>query len=174
MRKINWTDGIQIVATVGVLAGLILVAYEIRQNSNLAEADAVRALTVGWQQIQMTEYETDIASIFVKSTEDPENLTLAEIGKMSAWLSVIVNQFSLSFSMDERGLGYDYGDVPYGTEGELMANFEYYFNSRFARSWYLENKFWIEPQIAKIIDREMEARPVQSGASYAERIRSRL
>ncbi len=174
MRKPNWLDGLQTFTSVSILVGLILVAYEIRQNNDFAEADAVRALTVGWQQISMSIYETDIASIRIKSIEDPQNLTSAEILKMSSWLSLIVNQYSLEFSMDYRNLGYDYSDVPNGTEQSLVGGFDYFFGNRFARSWYLENRFWIDTEIVEIMDREYEARPIQSGASYAERIRSRL
>ena len=130
MRKSRWIDGLQFVASVGVLAGLSLVAYEIRQNNHLAEADAVRAMLVGWQQIAISEYETDIANIYNKSIEDPENLTPAEIGKMSAWLTVVMNQYMLTFSMYERNLGYNYGGVVNSPEDELLVNFEYYFGSR--------------------------------------------
>jgi len=174
MRKRNWIDGLETFTSVSILAGLILVAYEIRQNNDFAEADAVRALTVGWQQIDMSMYETDIASIRIKSIEDPQNLTSAEILKMSSWLSVIANQYSLEFSMDERNLGYDYGDVPNGTEQSIVGGFDYYFGNRFARSWYLEKQFWMEPRIVEIMDRKYAARPIQSDASYAERIKSRL
>ncbi len=174
MRKRNWIDGLETFTSVSILAGLILVAYEIRQNNDFAEADAVRALTVGWQQISASVYETDIASIHIKSIEDPQNLTSAEILKMSAWLSVIVYQYSLEFSMDYRNLGYDYGDVPNGTEQSLVGGFDYYFGNRFARFWYLENKLWMESGIVEIMDREYEARPIQSGASYVERMKSRL
>ena len=173
MRKRNWIDGLETFTLVSILAGLILVAYEIRQNNDFAEADAVRALTEGWDQIYSSIYETDIASIHAKSIEDPQNLTSAEILKMGAWLSLIVNEYSLEFSMDYRNLGYDYGDVN-GTEQSLVGAFDYFFGNRFARSWYLENRFWIESGIVEIMDREYEARPIQSGASMAERIKSRL
>ena len=174
MRQSRWVDGLQFFASLGVLAGLILVAYEIRQNSDLAEADSVRAMLVGWQQIAMSEYETDIVNIHVKSIEDPENLTAVEIGKLSAWLTVVMNQYMLTFSMHERGLGYNYRDIDNGPEAELVGGFEYYFGSRFGRSWYIENKSWIDSELTEILDREMEKTPTQSSVSYAERIRSRL
>ena len=173
MQRSDWIDGLQIVASVGVLSGLILIAYELRQNSDLAEADAVRELTLSWQRIDMSLVETDIASIRVKSIEEPQNLTSAEIFKMGAWLSVIVNQYSLEFSMDFRNLGYDY-DAPNGTEESLVGGFEYYFDNRFARAWYLENRFLIEAKIVEIMDHEYETRPIQSSASFTERMKSRL
>jgi hypothetical protein len=174
MRKRNWLGGLETFTSVSILAGLILVAYEIRQNNDFAEADAVRTLTQGWQQIDMSTYETDIASIRIKTIEDPQNLTSAEILKKSSWLASIVLQYSLEFAMDYRNLGYDYGDVPNGTELALAGGFDYYFGNRFARSWYLENKLWMDSEIVEIMDREYEARPIQSGARYVERIKSRL
>ena len=174
MQKAKWIDGLQLIASVAVLAGLILVAYEIRQNNDLAEADSVRAMLLSWQQIAYSEYETGIVEIQVKSFEEPENLTPAEIGKMSAWLTVVMNQYMLTFSMYERNLGHNYGGLVNSPEDELLGGFEYYFGSRFGRSWYVENRDWIDSDIVEILDREMEARPAQPDTSYFERIRSRL
>ena len=174
MRNSRWIDGMQLFASVGVLVGLLLVFYEIRQNNELAKADSVRELLVSWQQIAFSEYETDIVEIYIKSVEDPENLTSAEIGKLSAWLTVVMNQYLLTFEMNERGLGYNYRDVDNGPEQELLGGFESYFGTPFGRSWYLENKSWLPPEIIDILDREMAARPVQSGVGYVERIKSRL
>ena len=83
---------------------MILVAYEIRQNSDLAEA---------------------------------------EIDKLSTWLTVIMNQYMLTFSMHERNLGYNYEDMDNGPEMELVWGFESYFGTRFGRVWYMENRHWI-------------------------------
>ena len=83
---------------------MILVAYEIRQNSDLAEA---------------------------------------EIDKLSTWLTVIMNQYMLTFSMHERNLGYNYEDMDNGPEMELVWGFESYFGTRFGRVWYMENRNWI-------------------------------
>ena len=146
MQDSRLIDGMQLIASVGVLVGLILVIYEIRQNNELAKADSVRAMLVSWQQIAFSEYETDLVEIYIESVEDPENLTSAEIGKLSAWLTVVMNQYLLTFEMNERGLGYNYRDADFGPEQELLGGFEGYFGTPFGRSWYLENKNWISPQ----------------------------
>ncbi|MCH8100520.1 MAG: hypothetical protein IIB74_08795 [Proteobacteria bacterium] len=98
----------------------------------------------------------------------------AEIDKLSTWLTVIMNQYMLTFSMHERNLGYNYEDMDNGPEMELVWGFESYFGTRFGRVWYMENRNWIDSEIIEILDREMEATPVQSSVSYIERIRSRL
>jgi hypothetical protein len=174
MRKSNLNDGLQFFASVGVLVGLMMVAYEIRQNNDLAEADSVRAMLVGWQQIAISEYETDITDLYIKSLEEPENLTPAEVSKISAWLTVVMNQYMLTFAMYDRGLGYESGDLSYDPESELISGFDYYYGSRFGRAWFQENRFWIDSQLVEILDREMESRPVDSGTSYVERIKARL
>ncbi len=166
--------GLQLFASIAVLAGLILVAFEIRQNNDLAEADAVRAMLVGWLEIAISEYETDITNLHIKSLEEPENLTPSEIGKMSAWLTTVMNQYMLTFAMYDHGLGYSSGGVAYNPVDELTNSFEYYFGGRFGRAWYLENRYWIDSQVVEVLDREMKARPIESGASYVERIKSRL
>lgn len=93
---------------------------------------------------------------------------------MSAWLTAVMNQYMLTFAMYDRGLGYSSGGVDYNPVDELVNGFEYYFGSRFGRSWYLENRDWLDSQVLDVMDREMEARPVDSGPIYVERIKSRL
>jgi len=93
---------------------------------------------------------------------------------MSAWLTTVMNQYMLTFAMYEQGLGYSSGGVDYDPMNELAMGFDYYFGSRFGRSWYLENREWIDAQIVEVMDREMESRPVAAGSIYVERIKSRL
>lgn len=93
---------------------------------------------------------------------------------MSAWLTTVMNQYMLIFAMYDHGLGYSSGGVDYDPVNELVNSFDYYFGSRFGRSWYLENRNWIDTQIIEVLDREMESRPVSAGPIYVERIKSRL
>ncbi len=174
MQSSKLNDRLQLFASVGVLIGLALVAYEIRQNNDLARADSVRVQLEGWQQIALSEYETDITTLHVKSIREPQNLTLPEVGKLSAWLTNVMNQYMLTFAMYGHGLGYSSGGVEYSPSDELAKSIDYYFGGRFGRSWYQENRYWIDAQIVEILDRELAARPIQSGDSYLENIKSRL
>ena len=168
ISKLN--DWMQLLAAIGVLAGIFLVAQELQQNNVLAEAEMVNDIYKGWETVYRSEYETDIQDVFIKSIEQPDDLTQSEIMRVSAYLSTIMNVYQRQASMFFRyGLAYD----PSGDFGFIA---EYYFGGRFARAWLLENEDWLvtEPQMFEILSREIEARPVQTRYNYLERLRSRM
>ena len=172
MQNSRINDWLRLIALVGVLVGLFFVTYEIRQNNELAQAESIRALFMGWQPILASQYETDIGNLYVKSLEEPENLTPTEIFKLSGWLSTVMNQYLLTFAMYDRGLGIDYDEELNGAESDLVSSFDYYFGNRFARAWYLENRVWFSQQVVEIMDREYGARQIETDENLVERIRS--
>ena len=154
---------------VAVVATLAYLAVQIRQNNVLAKAETVNDIYRGWEAIYITEYETGIQELFIKSIEQPDDLTPSEIMKLSAYLNTIMNLYSRQSSMFFRyGLAYDPTD-------DLVVAAQHYFGGRFARAWFYENRDWleIEPQMFEVISHEIEARPVQSKFEYMERLRSR-
>ena len=170
MKILKLNDWMQLLAAIGVLAGILLVAQELQQNNVLAEAEMVNDIYKGWEVIYMSEYESDILDVFIKSIEHPDDLTQLEIMRVSQYLSTIMNLYARQASMFFRyGLAYDPSD-------DYAWAAEYYFGGRFARTWFLENEDWLalEPQMFEILSREIEATPVQTKFNYLERIRSRL
>jgi len=170
--KIN--EWLQLIASIGVLAGLLLVAYEIRHNSNLAEAESVRAMLEGWNTILISEYETDISALRVKSISDPENLNADEIYKLNAWLSVVATQIELNFEMHNRSLGYHEGEITDDPVFEAKDNFNYYLNNQFGRAWYAENRNWIGPQTKEVWDRAMQESPREPNDTWLQQFRQRI
>ena len=83
MSSSKLNNNLQILASLAVVAGLILVAYEVRQNNVLARAGAVREVLMSWQPVHAAGFETDIAALNVKSLAEPENLTPDEIHRLS-------------------------------------------------------------------------------------------
>ena len=103
MNTERLNEWLQIAASAGVIVGLLLVAYEVRQSNVYASAEAVRSSITGWQDISVSEYETDIATLYVKAFEDPHNLSKAELFKLNAWLTAIVNQYERHLAMHDLG-----------------------------------------------------------------------
>ena len=168
ISKIN--SWMQLIASIGVLVGIILVARELEQNNVLAEAETVNDIYKGWENIYQFEYQNDVGSLFIKSIEQPEDLTNSEIMRLDAWLNMIVGVTARQASMYFRyGLAYDPSE-------DLVTTAHFYFGGRFARAWFWENEEWLdlEPQVFEIIRREIEARPADSNFEYLEAIRSRL
>ena len=167
MNTSKLNDWMQILTSLAVLAGLVLVAYEIRQNTEIAMAEASQGNYSGWTQVSWAELETDIGDIYVKSIEHPENLSSADIFKLSAWYSLIISQFDLDDSMAELGMPGDYA-------GMSEWDVESYFSSKFSRVWFEENKSWLRAENAKKITRFIGTTPVSTEWDYAERIKAKL
>jgi len=152
--KIN--EWLQILASLGVLAGLLLVAYEIRDSNRLATSESVQALDSCFVNISRSEYETNIAEAIVKSFEDPTQLSAAEKLQLNGWLTA-----SISCYVDWQNM-YQLGVARYDGIEDLRPWVAIYMSSQFGRAWFDENKFWMYPDMASAIESELAAIPIQT------------
>ncbi len=83
MQKSKINEWLQISASLGVLAGLLLVAYEIREFNRVATSESVREIEDCFNDVYMSEYETNISELIVKSVEEPGQLSAAEKLKLN-------------------------------------------------------------------------------------------
>ena len=166
----NW-DAIaaiaEVIGVITIVASLVYVAAQIRQNNKLATAEAIREIYGSWEQISLSEYGTDIADLYIKSIERPEDLSSAEIIKLSAWLTAITAAYGRQCYMYDFGLAED-------PSAELANSAQFFFGSSFSRSWYEENKSWMPSQLIEIIDREIRENSAETKSQYTERIKSRM
>jgi len=168
--KVN--DHLQIVASLAVLLGLVLVGLEMRQNNQLAEAESVRELVLSWNTISTSALESDISQLRLKSFSNPDELTDEEISQLNDWLWMIWNLMVAEASMDLRGLGYL---ESLGTfEEQLAKNFRFFYGDRFGRAWYLAHRDILLPRFVEVIDKEIEAMEGNPAAGYVERIKENL
>lgn len=154
MNVAKFNDTLQLLASVGVLIGLIVVAYELRQNKAFAEAE-YNATTYGmWIQATAMEMETDIGEIVIKSIENPQSLSNPEKFKLNSWLTHIISIYDHGERAREIGVG--------TTASGMMSEAEvrYYFSSDYARQWFQGNRYWIRPGVAESISKGIEEFPI--------------
>jgi hypothetical protein len=107
LKKIDLGQTIQILANIGVLAGIVFLALEVGQNT-----DAIRVSTVQSLQQSVSDsvgYATatvDHAALFMRGINDFESLSPDE----QAWLGLIVRQIFLS--LDSHYWAYRNGAMP--------------------------------------------------------------
>jgi len=92
-------------------------------------------------------------------------LTDEEIFKVSEYLVAqmsIVNKQAVMY--------YEFGWAAEPTD-DIQDIADIYFGGTFARSWYLQNKYWMDPTLVEIMDREIAAKPVSDKWQYAEKLR---
>jgi hypothetical protein len=84
LKSTSWKDNAELIGIAAVVASLILVAFELRQNTNAVRATAVQeATTVARDQILMIAQNPDVARIGVTPYSE-----LSELDKRRAfWLN---------------------------------------------------------------------------------------
>jgi hypothetical protein len=167
MNKIKAIDYTQLVATIGVVIGIGLVLFEIRENNSVALQQSVATNWTTWNEVYIAEMQPQFASTFAKAMENTEELTLSEKVILNSWLYAVtgamhqdVNALSLH-GLDE--LLAQYFD-------SLSGDIPLYFGNEFARNWLQENKYWMRPDIFDAIDRELESIPIGAGLEYFDRL----
>ena len=98
----NW---LTLGANVGVLIGLALLVYELRQAQHLAETEsAVRRLEqIQAAQTQMALSDT-LPAIRVKAqTSGAKSLTPVELFRLQYWERAVINRMSSQYILYERG-----------------------------------------------------------------------
>ena len=70
---------LQIGANVGLLAGLILVALQMQQNTDILQLQLLRQAADSLITAEQAYVGENFAEVWQKQIEEPENLTLAEM-----------------------------------------------------------------------------------------------
>ena len=146
------TDRLQLFASVGVIIGLIMIAVEIRQNSEIARTDTFVAILDSWSAMSIAEFQSDIGVVFEKSIETPENLTTAELHRLGLWLQSMVQVWQLQTAMNQSIVAEFLSD-------EIGAEAFYFFGNHATRAWYKENRYWMSDEIVRALDADLTIPP---------------
>ena len=152
MDSTKLSDFLQLLASIGVLVGLLIVAYELRQNKLFAQAEYSQESYDKWMQVASMEMETDIGEIFIRSIEDPVSLSKPDKFKLNAWLTQTITTYDNGDRALELGLATPAAVLP-------DEDVRYYFASAYSRQWFEANRYWIRPNIAETISRVIETTP---------------
>ncbi len=98
MKNSNLNEYLQLAASIGVIIGLALVGYEIRENNRIAQNQAaieMNSLYSDWTTILA---DKDMAELWVKSLQSPDELTLVDLTRLravylTAWQAFETNHF---------------------------------------------------------------------------------
>ena len=106
MKKINLGQTITIFANIGVIGGILLLAYELRQNNEFMGAqERFNRLTISTGSFISVAENPDFAEAFLKSNSDPDSLTAIEEMQLSAqFWRVLRNQEWTFFELPREQL----------------------------------------------------------------------
>ena len=118
-------------ANIGVVLGLIILIFEVRQNASLSraamEADKNRMLAT----IELSMAEPAMAEAWMISVRSPKDLTDAQIRMIESHLVSVMLQWDQMFQMQSIGLV-----TQSRVERHIRNTAPFYFGSVFAKSWW--------------------------------------
>ena len=149
MNTTKLNEWLQIAASIGVLIGLLIVAYEIRQNTSVAEAEHSRALYTMWLDLSSAEMESDVGRSLIAAIENPKRLTTEDKFRINSWLTAVVSINDYVSRAIDLEIAPSWAAMQ---EGDAR----YYFASEYARKWFAVNRSWIRPAVAETISRAID------------------
>jgi len=115
---------------ISVVAGLLLVAYQINQATHIASAQARADFSAGWRSLDSTRQSENFADVLAKSIYSRSALTPGEILELDAYYTGIVDQLLTAKADWEAGVR--------SSNWQVTVDFvaSAYFGSEFSRDWW--------------------------------------
>ena len=147
--KRTWVEIGSVLVLVG---GLVLVAAQIRQSTDITRVQLDTSLQQNWRTVDSTRQSEEFARVLAKSIESPQELTLAEFFELDAYYQGVTDQ--LQTVADHVEAGYREGTI----ESVFSNNAEIYFGNAFAKAWVVRhyskqnylNDDWVQTLLAAV------------------------
>ena len=131
--KISLAQWIELVGMFGLLISLVMVGYQLKQNTDMQRIDLLMQETSAIIDNERLMIENEhVARVWAKSLEDPTSLTLAEQRIMEGYLWIFVELLRSNHRMKEHGLLSD-EDWKY----RLNTDAGFYLGNPYAWGWFL-------------------------------------
>ena len=160
---------LSIVANLGLLEGIALVAYEINQNSKLARMALVNEGNVASNQFWANLMGETPVDVIAKSVECPKAMTYRDYIAMDAYLFIGINVLYRNFELAQEGIF---------TEEDWQKSVEsyaaWYLGNPFGRAWWSEEgRYFFADDFVNHVDRQLEGK-ARDSYDYWLGVRTRL
>ena len=167
LERINaW---LQVGASLGLIAGLLLLAVEIQQTRDLTRLQMRLERDDALQQIELAMLGEEPAVAWAKSIRDPSSLSDAEAKAVDSYLVNLMFLYTRFARMEEAGLT-DVAEL----ERTIRSSAWLYFGNPFAKRWWRNDREmggW-NPEIVRILDEEIARLDSGSSEQWLNRLLS--
>ena len=142
-------ESIELIGVVAIVASLIFVGMEVRQERDLARSNLAASSFDNLAALRLTTSDPEFAKTYAKMLENPEDLTTDEMIQVNSVLDAIKLMILRECHLVER-------DVFMECDGMVSEVTRRYFGNKYAQSWWrLENiqgtraimPNWVDPAI---------------------------
>ena len=169
MNLTKLTPWLTILANLGLLAGMVLVAYEINQNSQLARTALVNEGNIASNQFWAHLMGETPADVIAMAVECPEAMTYSDFIVMDAFLFSGMNFLYRNYELAQEGIFTD-EDWRASVEGYAA----WYLGNPFGRNWWrAEGGTFFAKEFSDYVDLQLEG-TVKDSYAYYLAVRKRL
>ena len=136
-------------ANLGVLAGIILLAFEINQATLTTRAEMISSHNDRWVTIDLSWQDPEFAVAWAKAIEDPEELTVTEMIQLNGFMWSYFDHIDTISELYDLGIFDDSVDP---VEQIISINAYIFFGNRYSQAWLEENRENIGPRTMEIVD----------------------
>ena len=119
------SNRLQVAGNFGLLAGLVLVAFQINQNTNLARTDMVSRNYESSMMFGLAMMGEDPAAVWSKAALDPDSLTDHDLTRIQFMVDFWWNYHDRLDYLEEKGLAQEnWTDaLDYHAEDQIVAEY---------------------------------------------------
>ncbi len=126
-RRIDW---LQAAGSLGILVGLILVALQMKQNSDLLAAQLAHAESDRYIAIETAAMGEDLPRAWAKALDEPQSLTLEEQIVVEGYMFSTIERWRSLHRVSEQGLSSQ------AWEPIVREDTSYYLAHPYGRAWW--------------------------------------
>lgn len=104
MKKIDIGQAVSILANIGVIAGIVFLGYELRQNTTAMKSTAAQDIYGQIAHIFDVRMDSEIMAIIIKGNEQPNSLTRVERDQYQAYLGQTVQAWQNIYFQSREGV----------------------------------------------------------------------
>ena len=157
-------DYFQIISNVAVIAGLVVLVYEVRESNVQALASGVLEVSKTWSDRQLTLMGDNPSAALAKAMADPANLTLEEAVVVEAYHSHVLAEFWQQAAIANLNLNLDVW------VNESVIGVQKYLGYPLGRKWWEVVRLTMPPTP----DAQLVVRVIDQGLSQQGDLRAPL
>ena len=166
MDKIN--QWLTVVTNLGVIAGFILIAIQLQQNTKALNVQADSLAFSAELSTYVALMGENVSEAFVTAENSPAELTDTQISEVGGFLSTKLAQVDRAFEHYQKGL---LTEEKWGvTRQSAVAVLDW----PFGRGFWQVNRQWYGPEFVAEIDQGLKHTEGQNNPSYTNTLRDAL
>jgi hypothetical protein len=164
MKSKQLNDWLQVMASIGVVLGLMFVALELRENSKVATEQGISAMSGAYSNFLSRLDDPSARDILIRAMEETDEFSLKESLQLSSLYLELLNGAEADFVIGEsRGLSSDISVTNALSTTIFLSN-------RHGREFWENARAVYMPEFAALVDSGMDGRANDFALSWLRSI----